>query len=159
MDLPAITQQLKDWGILSSSSDYQPPTTDVLDKLDLKHAEFKRTLTTIAYKNPTAFFEARNRFVKALVEKQVKDMYTLFYQALTSGKIDGTQMYIHPGSQTTPHDAPFRPNMSRDKANKVALDFVATIHEAMEQYVIDKLFPDDLYSGSLNRASRKPDNA
>jgi len=146
------TEAIKNFfGIADKEDIYR---SDVLDKLDVKNGKFKRRLMAIAYKEPSTYFKLQSDFTEKMVEKAVEAMYTTFYDALTKG-VDG----VNWDEKDDGNQVKMRPNMSRDKANKIALDFCATYHDAIEKFVIDKVFDPSIYSGALNRSAKRPDLA
>lgn len=123
-----------------------------LNALNLEYEQFKSKVLEVAFQSPEEFFNLRRQLMKNLLEDSVKAMYEMVFNALTEPKDIVNFDSLTKAAAT--FEGEFKPKMSEQKADEIALDMVAGLKELLKKHVVDELLPPDVFRSSLQRAGK-----
>jgi hypothetical protein len=140
--------------------------TDIENYLGLDNEDFKSRMMQISVSKPSAYFALQSTFLKAILNKHVKDIYHTVYYALTAGKkvaANGRDLedIIDPAeirgadADTQALMMPFAPSLSEAEVDHIAKEIAKVIEKAFRDNVVERVLPKNIYNEAIGRSARK----
>jgi hypothetical protein len=138
--------------------------TDPLLELGTYATESENVLVQMSLQFPAKYYQARAKLLRSLLQDNVRRIYSTVWNALTEGQdaaggpiipLDGplAQFRIN-----NPHGGKFpnyRPRLPESEVNSIALSVTKAFKDVIEQQIVDRIMPKELYKAALERTAAK----
>lgn len=142
-----------------------------LNRLSIENRAFQDAMLQLSYTSPEAFFAMRRTALRSLLDTEVTRIHALIFNFLTegrgtngdgtsSGRIIDNDNQDHMGQSEKARDilgsiGGFIPRVSDEEADKLSMDVCAGFASLLEDKVLNRVLPKDIFSSTLNRAAKK----
>jgi hypothetical protein len=120
---------------------------NIKNELGLDYKRVRGDLLALSLSKPSNNYELRTKVITNITEALVEQTYTMFWQLLRNGKINGTQLDYAP---ITGSSKPFIPSLPEHSINMFATKAARTIEDICEE-AVSLILPDDYLQLSQNR--------
>lgn len=134
--------------------------TDPINALGLQAKEAESVALQISLQQPATYFRMRSQLLQQLVNQQAQDLYTMVYNVLNDGTDrNGNHLLTIPQAfrrQGAPAD--FEPRIPEQEINKIALSITKAFKDTIEDQLVDRILPKDLYKIAVDRTVARTAN-
>ena len=120
---------------------------NIKNELGLDYKRIRGDLLALSLSKPSNYYELRTNVITNITEALVEKIYTMFWQLLRNGRIEGTQLEYVP---LTGSSVPFIPSLPEHAINQFATKAARTIEDICEE-AVSLILPDDYLQLSQNR--------
>ena len=113
---------------------------DAADHLGLNYKSYVDKVYALALKNPTLYYESRDKTKQLLIKKLITDSFDTIFDLLRYGQIEGAM--VTPGE--------FIPSYTTVKCQNFGMDVAKTFEIEIVDKVLELLFPADFQSLAKN---------
>ena len=106
--------------------------------LGLEAQGFKSKLLALALAEPATYFNLRDEVYQKIVETNVEAAYTLYWDILTLGRVNGTQITVKRKDGAT--DFNFIPKLPESEVNTFALEVAEAVKDIAER-AVERVMP------------------
>lgn len=139
--------------------------TDPLLELGTYATESENVLVQMSLQFPAKYYEARSKLLRSILHDNVRNIYNTVWNALTEGKdkdgnaiipLDGALgRYRIPnpnGGRPFPN---YQPRLPESEVNDIALSVTRAFKDVIEQQLVDRIMPKELYKAALERTAAR----
>ena len=105
--------------------------------LGLQAQKFKSKLLALALAEPATYFQLRDNVYQSIVETNVEMSYNLYWDILTIGQVNGTQITVE---DKEGNEFNFTPNLPESEVNTFALEVAEAVKDIAER-AVDRVMP------------------
>ena len=120
---------------------------NIRNELGLDYKRIRGDLLALSLSKPSNYYDLRTKVISDVTEALVEKIYTMFWQLLRNGRIDGNQLEYTP---LTGSAVAFIPSLPEHAINQFATKAARTIEDICEE-AVSLILPDDYLQLSQNR--------
>lgn len=155
---------------MSRATDTRTFKTDPLLELGTYATESENVLVQMSLQFPAKYYEARAKLLRSLLQDNVRSIYDTVWNALTEGKdkngnaiiaLDGPLarfQITNPNAGLLGGPARFpnyQPRLPESEVNSIALSVTKAFKDVIEEQLVDRIMPKELYRAALERTAAK----
>jgi hypothetical protein len=142
--------------------------TDPLLELGTYATESENVLIQMSLQFPAKYYEARATLLRSLLQDNVRNIYKTVWNALTEGQdaaggpiipLDGPLARYrirNPRGGVFPN---YQPRLPESEVNSIALSVTKAFKDVIEEQLVDRIMPKELYKAALERTAAKTSSA
>ena len=116
--------------------------------LGLQAQKFKSKLLALALAEPATYFKLRDQVYQSIVETNVEVSYNLYWDILTKGQVNGTQISVE---DKEGNEFEFTPNLPESEVNTFALEVAEAVKDIAER-AVERVMPMEYKDLAVRRA-------
>ena len=116
--------------------------------LGLQAQKFKSKLLALALAEPATYFKLRDQVYQSIVETNVEVSYNLYWDILTKGEVNGTQITVE---DKEGNEFAFTPSLPESEVNTFALEVAEAVKDIAER-AVERVMPMEYKDLAVRRA-------